>query len=479
LHFIIFVKKHLFYILVILSILKIQVLTIGCANIVPPEGGYRDSIPPLLVKASPPDSSKQFKETRITLTFDEFVVLDNVRENMIISPVPAIDPEVTVKLRTVVVKLKDTLQPNTTYTLNFGNSIKDNNEGNIAKDFTYFFSTGSSFDSLTLSGKVLLAETGKVDTTIVAMLHQHGEDSAVVSEKPRYITRLDSSGNFTFHHLPAGVFYLYALKSEGGSYRFSERQFFAFADSAVTIQAVNQPVMLYAYTEKTVSSTSRPSPQITMGQRGRGGGGGTDKRLRLQTNLESGQLDLLSNFTVTFEQPLKTLDTLLIHFSSDTTFTPVTNYRIITDTSRKKLTLEHSWKENTIYNIIVEKDFAEDTLGRKLLKTDTITFKTKKLSDYGSLRIRFRNLDLSANPVLLFVQSDNVVKSIPFHSAELTQPIFTPGDYELRILNDRNNNGKWDPGEFFGKHLQPEIVKPVSRRLNVKANWDNDVDIAL
>jgi hypothetical protein len=473
------VKKHLFYILAILSILKIQVLTVGCANIVPPEGGYRDSIPPLLVKASPADSSKQFKETRITLTFDEFVEVQNLHENLIISPIPETNPVIESKLRTIVVKLKDTLQPNTTYTLNFGNAIKDINEGNIAKNFSYIFSTGSSFDSLTLSGKVLLAETGKVDTTIVAMLHQHGEDSAVVSEKPRYVTRLDSSGNFTFRNLPAGVFYLYALKSEGGSYRFSERQLFAFADSAVTIQPVTQPVILYAYSEKTALPSSRPGPQIAIGQRGRGGGGGADKRLRLQTNLESGQLDLLGNFTVSFEQPLKTLDTSLIHFSSDTTFTPIPNYQIITDTSRKKITLQHNWKENTIYNIIVEKDFAEDSLGRKLLKTDTLTFKTKKLSDYGSLRIRFRNLNLSANPVLLFVQSDNVVKAVPLTSVELTQSIFPPGDYELRILNDRNKNGKWDPGEFFGKHLQPETVKPVSRRLSVKANWDNDVDIAL
>ncbi|HET9826084.1 MAG TPA: hypothetical protein VFP87_12170, partial [Chitinophagaceae bacterium] len=114
---------------------------------------------------------------------------------------------------------------------------------------------------------------------------------------------------------------------------------------------------------------------------------------------------------------------------------------------------------------------------RKLLKADTITFKTKRLSEYGSLTIRFRNLDLSANPVLLFVQNDNVVKSLPLTTAKLNIPIILPGDYQLRILNDRNQNGKWDPGQFFGKHIQPEIVKPVSRRVNVKPNWDNDFDI--
>jgi hypothetical protein len=122
---------------------------VGCANIIPPEGGYRDSIPPVLVKASPPDSSKQFKDTRITLTFDEFIVVDNTHENLIVSPIPQTDPLVESKLRTVIIKLKDSLQPNTTYTLNFGNAIKDNNEGNVAKNFTYIFSTGTTIDSLT------------------------------------------------------------------------------------------------------------------------------------------------------------------------------------------------------------------------------------------------------------------------------------------------------------------------------------------
>ena len=453
----------------------------GCANIIPPEGGPKDSIPPLLVKASPPDSSKQFKETRITLTFDEFVDLQNVPQNLIVSPIPKTDPNVTAKLRTVVIKLKDSLEPNTTYTINFGNAIKDINEGNVAKNFTYIFSTGSAFDSLTLSGRVLLAETGKVDTTIVVMLHSNGKDSAVVNEKPRYVTRLDSSGKFTFRNLPPGVFYLYAIKNQGSSYNYlsPEKDLFAFADTPVNLPTAHEPITLYAYTEKPSPSTSssRSGPQIAIRQRG--GGGGGEKRLKLQTNLSNGQLDLLSNFTVSFEQPLKTLDTSLIHFSSDTSFIPISTYQIITDSTRKKLTLPYNWKENTLYNIIVEKDFAEDTLGRKLLKTDTLSFKTKKLSDYGSLRIRFKNFDLSVNPVLLFIQGDNIIKSIPLNSSEVNQSIFIPGDYDLRILFDRNKNGKWDAGEFFGKHLQPEIVKPVSRRINVKANWENEFDIAL
>src|SRR5204863_6667579 len=162
---------------------------------------------------------------------------------------------------------------------------------------------------------------------------------------------------------------------------------------------------------------------------------------RLQTNLDNGELDLLNNLIITADQPLRKLDTSLTHFSRDSSFTPITDYVMIRDTTGKKLTFQYNWKENTLYHVIAEKDFAEDTLGRKLLKADTINFKTKKLSAYGSLRILFRNLNLALNPVLLFVQNDNVVKSIPLTGPEIKIPIFLPGDYQLRVLNDRNKNG--------------------------------------
>jgi hypothetical protein len=151
----------------------------------------------------------------------------------------------------------------------------------------------------------------------------------------------------------------------------------------------------------------------------------------------------------------------------------------LTDTSQKKLTLLYNWTENTQYNLIIEKDFAHDTLGRALLKTDTLKFKTKKITDYGTVRIRFKNFDLSVNPVLLFIQNDNVIRSFPLSGAELNQSIFPPGEYQLRLLYDRNKNGKWDPGQFFGKHIQPELVKPVSRKVTIKSNCDNEFDIAL
>src|SRR5262245_3766502 len=111
-------KKLFFYILIISSILKIGFFISGCANIVPPQGGLRDSIPPLLIKAAPEDSTKNFTGKRITFSFDEFVDLDNVQQNLLVSPTPKAEPSVDYKLNTVTVRLRDTLEANTTYSLN-------------------------------------------------------------------------------------------------------------------------------------------------------------------------------------------------------------------------------------------------------------------------------------------------------------------------------------------------------------------------
>jgi len=445
----------------------------GCANMFPPEGGKRDSLPPDLLKATPLDSSKQFNTKLITFTFDEFVQVQDIYNNLIISPIQATFPNVEARLRTITVKLIDSLEPNTTYTLNFGNAIRDINEGNILKNFTYIFSTGSTFDSLTLRGNVILAENGKIDTTLVVMLHKNPADSALLNEKPRYVTRVDNTGRFQFRNLPAGTFYVYAMKDDNRSYRYSPKNVFAFGDKPVVIGTTNDPVTLYAYG----GQATNPFQNLSLAPRT----AGADKRLRIQTNVPTGFLDLLNDFVVTFDPPLKKLDTTKISFFSDSTFIPVTGKQIILDSSRKKLSLRYNWKQSTTYHLVADKEFAEDSSGRKLLKTDTLTFITKKLSDYGSLRIRFKNADLSKNPVLLFIQNENVVRSEPLTSTDISFPLFLPGEYELRILYDRNKNGKWDPGQFFGKHIQPEIVTPITSRprITIRGNWQNEFDIAL
>jgi hypothetical protein len=475
-------KRLLIFCIVLLSALQQIVVLPGCANIIPPSGGPRDSIPPVLLKAEPADSSLNFKVNKITFTFDEFIDVQNASENMMVSPTPAINPVIDFKLKSVTVKLKDSLEANTTYTINFGNAIRDFTESNPLKDFTYTFSTGSYLDSLELTGNVILAESGKIDSTLIVMLHTKADDSAVVNDKPRYVTKLDSKGKFTFKNLPAKSFYVYALKDEGGSRKYlSDKQLFAFADKPVNPTEKALPQTLYAYASKSLQAPATPPPSgnFTVGRKN-AGGATPDKRLKFTTNLVNGQQDLLADFSLSFDTPLRSFDSSGLKFFTDSNFTAVPVYRFLKDSTGHKIILNHQWKENTLYHIILNKEFAEDSTGKKLLKDDTLSFKTKKTSDYGSLKIRFKNLDITKNPVLQFILAGETVhRSFPLTGPDFSQTLFLPSEYELRILYDNNKNGIWDPGQFFGKHLQPEITRLIERKINVKPGWQNEFDIAL
>jgi hypothetical protein len=207
--------------------------------------------------------------------------------------------------------------------------------------------------------------------------------------------------------------------------------------------------------------------------------GGADRRLKYQTNLASGQQDLLKDFIITFDDPLKVFDSLKLSLYTDSAYNPVSSCRFQQDSLAKTVTISHTWKENTDYHLVMDKDFAEDSSGKKLLKTDTLSFRTKKLTDYGSLKLKFKNIDLALNPVLFIMAGETIVQSVPLPGSEINLPLFTPGEYDLRILYDQNKNGKWDPGEYFGKRIQPELVKPVERRISVKPAFQNEFDITL
>ncbi len=448
----------------------------GCANMVPPQGGPRDSLPPVLLDASPDDSTLNFRGNRITLNFDEYVDLQEVQNNLLFTPTLPTTPDVQVRLKTITIRLRDTLDPNTTYIFNFGNAIKDYNEGNVLRNFVYTFSTGPALDSLEFTGKVVMAETGLIDTTLTVILHKNLDDSAVIKERPRYVSRLDGSGNFRFRNLPAGTFAVYALGEAGLQRRYQKTAAFAFSDSPIIVRSGVQPIELYAFKE-TVAPAAAATTTATAARTGRTGS--EPARLRFSTSVSNGTAqDLLTDLVVTFEQPLRRFDSTFLSLTTDSTFQPVP-YTVQLDSTRKILTLKTAWLENRKYNLVTARDFAEDTLGQKLLKSDTLSFNTRARTDYGNVVLRLKNLDTAGSPVLQFVQNGAVVAAVPVRSGIYTQPLFLPGDYELRLLYDRNNNRVWDAGQFFGARRQPELVRPIGRRITVKPNWDNDFEIEL
>ncbi|HMO61045.1 MAG TPA: Ig-like domain-containing protein [Ferruginibacter sp.] len=437
----------------------------GCAQIGTPTGGPRDSIPPVLIAAVPQQYSTNFTGNKITLSFDEYIVVDDVQKNVVLSPYPKSNPQVDFKLRTVTVKLKDTLAPNTTYAIDFGNAIKDNNEGNVFRNFTYVFSTGDTIDSLTLSGEVILAETGKKDSTIIAMLYRNAHDTTVQIRKPDYIARLNGDGRFTFRNLSAGSYKVYALKDEDGRKMYnSKTKIFAFADTDILVSDSTAPVTLYAYAEEKVKATTT---QRTL----------PEKKLRYTTTVSDAPQSLLRGLDITFNRPLKQYDASKI-ILTDSAFNPVAGTAFSLDSNSKILTLSRKWSEGTAYNLIIDKAAVTDTLGEQIFKTDTIAFKTKTAEDYGTVLLRFTNIDTAKHQVLLLMRGDEVYTSFSITGPNWSDKYMEPGEYELRVLYDDNRNGKWDTGSYENKR-QPEKAITLDKKLTIRSNWENERDIEL
>lgn len=451
----------------LLSFSFFYILTVagsGCAQIGAISGGDKDTLPPVLVASSPKTPAVNFKGNRIVLTFNEYVEVQELQKNLIVSPYPQRMPEIVARLKTVSIKLYDTLQPNTTYAVQFGEAIKDVNEQNPAKDFTYVFSTGNHIDSLNFTGKLLMAETGKVDSTLIVMLYRNAADTTVQTKNPNYITTVKGDGSFEFKNLPAETFWVYALKDgDGGKTYNSKSEPFAFADSVVLVSENTTPVALYAYAEEkkekaTPKSTQKPAP----------------KKLRYTTTAVSQAQDLRSSLELNFSNKIKSIDSTKI-ILTDTNYNPLPVSFVI---DSNLLIVKATWTEDFNYRLLINKNAITDISDSSLTKTDTIKFKSKTTADYGNVALRFNKLDSGQHLILQFVQEDKVKESFPITAKEWRYKLFPPGEYEIRILYDDNNNGKWDPGSYT-KKLQPEKVVALPKKFAVKENWDNESDINL
>lgn len=473
-------KKNLFTFLIILSIFQILVQTLtSCANIIPPGGGPRDSLPPVLIKAAPEDSALHFNAHKIVLTFNEYVQLDNqALANIVTSPNPVQAPYSESKLQTVTVRLKDSLQPNTTYSINFGNAIRDVNENNAYKNFTYVFSTGNSIADGTLSGKVQLAETGTADSTLIVVLHNNLNDSAIKKSRPYYYTLLDSAGRFNFHFLASGQYNVFVLPNDYTKKYDDSTKMFAFLNEPVTINnSPSPPVLLYAYNEFKPGKNAEQASAETNNSSNKKKPVDTTKSISFTTSLQSAKQDLLSNLVIKFNKPLQHFDSSKIVLS-DTNFRAISNYTITADTTLAKFSLSYPWKEDQYFKLIIQKDAFTDSTGKMLAKIDTINFKTSSESEYGSIRLRFVNLELDKNPVLQLLQNKVIIDSVALTSTEFYRRLYKPGDYDLRILYDADKNMSWTPGNFTLKK-QPEIVIAIPHKLTIKQNWDNEVNVNL
>ena len=202
---------------------------ISCAKRGSITGGLKDTLAPVLVSSTPKNLTTNFKGNEINLVFDEYIKLKNLNKQLIISPPMKYEPVITPTgvSKFINIKIKDTLQPNTTYSFNFGESIADNNEGNALNQFKYIFSTGPYIDSLKLGGKIKDAYNKNVDNFVSVMLYEANDkykDSVIYKEFPRYVTNtLDSMRTFQFENLKEGKYLLVALKDKASNNKYNPK----------------------------------------------------------------------------------------------------------------------------------------------------------------------------------------------------------------------------------------------------------------
>ena len=504
-----------------------------CANKGTASGGPKDELPPVIIKSSPENFSLNFDSNEILIYFDEYIKIKDLQKQLIISPFMDPEPEISPvgsASKYIKIKILDTLQANTTYAFNFGESIADNNEGNLFPYYKYVFSTGDYIDSLSVSGIVTDALNKETDERIAVVLYEVDStftDSILYKKKPKYITNTDSVSAFNLENIKEGTYLLAALKEENPNYIFQpktdkigyRKQFITVpSDTAYVLKMFKESIDYKFRRAKQVSYS-----KLAFGYEG---------------DVESMEIKLLSEVpeefssTITKETDKDTLnywfrpklevDSLIFEITNkqtiDTTVVKIKDFMtdsLVFKSVSSTLKLKESYKLNATIPLdsidatkvrvmdmdsvfqrpILVLDSFSNTVDFNFDKTennkysiemlpgaftdfygtqnDTLNFSatTKARSSYGDVRIELRN---GVYPLIVqLIDSKGVV--IETSLANEVSPVdfneVDPGIYFLRVIFDTNQNGIYDSGNYL-KKIQPERVSYALDPVEVRAGWD-------
>ena len=513
---------------------------IGCAKKGSITGGLKDTIAPTLKISFPENFSTNFKGNQIKLTFDEYIKLKGLEKQLIVSPPmknePLIIPSSVTKYLTI--QIKDTLQPNTTYSFNFGQSITDNNEGNPLNQFKYVFSTGPYIDSLALGGRVKDALDREVESFVSVMLYEVNEkfkDSVVYTSPPRYITNtLDSLKTFRLENLKAGKYLLVAMKDRNNNNKFNpktekigfHKQFITIPnDTVYEIELFKEELPFKAYKPSQVSGN-----RIAIGYDGKQDFSKSKPKIILKNNnqiLESivtqfpkkdslqvwykpikadslllniKKESYVNDFSVKIKNQKK--DTLSINavqtgilnmrdeftLESSTPLVKIDKSKISIKDSKTKITeftpnyddfnqkLVLNFPKNTSekYQIQLLPGALTDFFEKS---NDSLTYKleTRSESDYGNLIVDFQNV--KRFPIIIELTNEKGEILAYDYSEKNTKVEFNflePKDYILRVIYDDNKNKKWDSGNYLEKRQAEEVIYYSKVIKDVRANWNDN-----
>lgn len=515
----------------------IGLIFINCANRGTPDGGPKDETPPTIIKSEPENFTTNFTGNEIKIYFDEYIKIKDLQKQLIISPPMKTSPLVTPlgsASKYITIKIFDTLQPNTTYAFNFGNSITDNNEGNPYPFYRYVFSTGDYVDSLSVKGNIIDALKRKPETFVTVALYEVDStfnDSIVYKQAPKYITNtLDSVTSFSIENIKAGKYMLVALKDKNNDNKFQQKtdqigfhkSFIDVpTDSLYTLKLFSENIDFKAIRPKLISGEKiafgfegdyrdmdiiiqSETPEdfnytvtkdkkadsllywykprlkvdslifkVTHGTFEKDFTVRISEQKRDSLTLEttpSGTIGYNEVFKISGSTPFATYDaskiTIIDKDSSQVIFTSKF------DTLHNILAFDFEKKEENNYRIQILPEAFIDFFGNK---TDSLNYslKTKKISDFGNIRINVRN---AVYPIIVQLTDEKGEVKLEYYSTK-PEPIdflnVNPGKYFLRVVFDTNGNEKYDTGNYL-KKIQPERISHAPKELEpVRAGWDN------
>ena len=523
---------------IIYSILSLAIIS-GCAKRGNPTGGPLDSLPPVLVNANPKLNSTNFDSEEIRLTFDEFVKLDKVQDQLIISP-PLDKSAYEIKPLTgvtkkVFLKFIDSLDENITYTINFGNSIKDNNEGNPLTFFSYTFSTGETIDSLYVKGNISDAYDIETDEYVSIHLYRIDStlnDSIIYNKQPTYISNSLDSSSYRFKNLREGKYLIVAMKDVDNNYYFDPfYDKIGFIDSLITLPK-DSIIDFKLFKEETDLIWDKPhfinSEKIGFGYYGK-----LDfSRLVIDSNLPDSvdyiftkeiekdtiyvwltknsfdslnfnliEKDTIKLTTVKFDRKRDTLiDSLSISAKTANVIHLRESFKLSTNTPIKKIedslitvrdidsilvpfvsSVNDNLDEIDIkfevsptdnYTIFILPDAIKDIKG---VTNDTLQFNlvSQSLEDYGNIFLDVIRNNQSKFILHLIDSNEEIIREYKNvdQNTAYNFEYIKPGKYTFRLIEDLNKNDIWDTGNYL-KKIKPEPVYYFPSELEVRANWD-------
>ena len=510
---------------------------LSCAQIVPLSGGDKDVEHPKEVESFPKNGSINFNENQISIEFDEFIQLQNLQSQLIISPLMEEKPEISVKGKKLIIKLKDTLSTNTTYSLNFGEAIVDITENNPFPNYKYVFSTGDFVDSLSYSGSVVNAFDLTPKEKMFVLLYNQFEDSVPYKILPRYVAITDKEGHFSITNIALGNYKAFAINDINSNYLFDlPNEEIAFLSDKIEITNNEEGALFYAFeeynvkqylvksenkqysniriilnqkTEKlTIEVLEEDLPKdwgiiernetndtvnvwltkkldkekLTMVVSDTGGLIDTASiNLMKDKKFEETKLLINSNVSKLFELNQSVVLTIQ-RPSSEQNFKAIkliedsveVNFGLNKlDSVNRKFAIHYPFKENKNYQLLIPKGAFTDYFG---LSNDTMitNFKTKAVSDYGTIALTVTP-NFEDNYIVQLRKKDKVIREHFFKGEnKIDYDFLAPGNYGLKLIIDKNNDQNWTTGKYI-ENIQPEKVIYYEKDIVLKANWDNEI----